>query len=262
MLRYYKPTRRGEAGLFRVFSRRLTVSTRRPVLQATVIGVAAICAIVSYTPSVASSAAKPKRNKQVICSSIVTAGDIASATQVGVGPAINGNTGSGPVHFPFIVPFYQLRGSSYSIPGSTCEYDYANGSQGDPNTDGSEVALVEVGFGPIKVSAWNSYEAWQRKNAFAGAVGSTGTLGTTGTLSVQALNLGYGSRAFETSLSGYYENSQTGTPVIVHDIYVLTRRGDLLRVELSPVLVSGNVETDSTIEMEIALVGDALKRNL
>jgi len=250
---------REETGVDRIPSRRLTSSTVGHRLFNSMIGVIIICAVTSLTSSVA-SAATPKANKQVVCSSIVTTRDLTAATHVKVGSAINGNTGSGPVHFPFTVPFYQLTGRSYSIPGSTCEYDYASGNQGDPNVSGPEVAIVEVGFGPLATSAWNNYQAWQRQHAFAGAVGRPGALGTVGRLALQALNLGPGIHAFEASLSGYYKNTQTGKPVTIHDVYVLTRHGNLLRVELSPVLVTTAGESDSSTTMEIALVNDALQR--
>ena len=246
--------------MFRDSGQRLTLSFGRQSTRVAVIGVAMICAAVTMAPPVASSATKPKRNKQVICSSIVTATAVASATQIAVAPAVNGNTGLGPVHFPFTVPFYQL-GTSYSIPGSTCEYDYANNGQGDSNTYGPEVAIVVVGFGPVKVSAWNSYEAWQRKNAFAGAVGATGASGQTGTLGFQPINLGHGSRAFEMSLVNYYENSATQTPVTDDEIFALTRHGNIIRVDLTPVLVSSSGETNSSESMVRALVSGALAKS-
>jgi hypothetical protein len=163
------------------------------------------------------------------------------------------------VVFPSTVPFYQLNGRpDLSLPGSWCEYDYANGGQGDPNTYGTEIARVYVGFGPVTVAQWNNFEAWQRKNAYAGLVGNTGALGTAGTLGYQALNLGGGSRAFQMSLSNYWENSQSQASVTGTEVFALTRHGNVIWVDLSPVLVSTSGETDSSPTMAQDLVRGAL----
>lgn len=245
--------------MFRGLDERMSLSFWRYSVRVAVMSAATIFAAVSIVPSVASSAPKPKRNKQVICSSIVSSQAVAAATQVAVGPALDEN-GYGRVVFPSKVPFYQLRNILNSLPGSTCGYNYANGGQGDSNTYGPEVALVAVGFGPVTLSAWNSYEAWQRKNAFAGAVGHAGTLGSIGTLGFQALHLGDGSRAFEMSLVNYFENSATGTPVTAYEIFAMTRHGNIIEADLSPVLVSSSAETDSNVSMLQALVSGALSK--
>jgi hypothetical protein len=243
--------------VFRDLGQRLTLSFGRRLTRVAVISVVTICAAVSLAPSAASSATKPKPNKDVICSSIVTAKAVADATQVAVAPATNLNNGGfGPVHFPFLVPFYQLGNSDTSLPGSSCQYNYANDAQG---VSGPIVAEVVTGFGPVKVSAWHSYEAFERKHAFTGAVGVTGPLGQIATLGFQALNLGDGSRAFEMSLSNYYENTSTQTPVIEDEVFALTRHGNIIMVELTPVLVSSSgAWTDSTEGMIRALVTGAL----
>lgn len=241
--------------MFRVFGRQRTLTLGRQSVRVAVIGVATICAAVSLVPPVASSATKPKQNKDVICSAVVSSQAIALVTKVAVGPATNANNGGyGPVHFPFTVPFYQLGKAGYSIPGSTCEYQFSNGGASN-----GYAAIVLVGFGPVKVSAWHSYEAFERKHAFTGAVGVTGPLGQIATLGFQALNLGDGSRAFEMSLSNYYENTSTQTPVIEDEVFALTRHGNIIMVELTPVLVSSSgAWTDSTEGMIRALVTGAL----
>jgi hypothetical protein len=228
----------------------------RQLTRTAVVGVVAICVSASMISSVASSAPKPKRNKQVICSSIVTSSEVSQITGVTVGPAVNGQgLGGGPPRLSS-VPYFQSTGrQNLSLPGSVCDYDYASGGQGDPNTSGPEVAQVWVMFGPVSIAGWDRYEAWQRKNAFAGAAGNVGMAGT-GTLAYQSL----GSRAFEMSLSNYWENSQTQMPVTASEEFALSRHGNIVWVFLSPVLVSSSGETDSTEGMIRSLVGDALSK--
>jgi hypothetical protein len=217
-----------------------------------------LCATVSLAGSVASSAAKPKRNKAVIVSSVVTSAAVAQATQVAVGTAVGDITG-GPVRYPSTVALDQLHGHERALPGSWCYYLYANGGQGDPNTNGPVVVTAQVGFGPVTLGEWNQYEAFQRQHAFAGAAGSQGVLGQTGTISFHAVSLGGGSRAFEMSLSGYYENSSTQTPVVESEIFALSRHGNIVWVQLSPVLVTSSGETDSTDAMLKEIVASALR---
>jgi hypothetical protein len=189
------------------------------------------------------------------CATIFSGAWVRKDVGIGVG-APQGDLG-GRVVYPATIAFWQrVNGGNVgsSPPGSYCFYDYASkavsGYESNPF-----VVQVTVAYGPFTATEWSKHAAWERINAYAG---------TTGKTTEKPLNLGHGSKAFETTLSGYYQNGSPPPAYFKqHNVYVLTRSGNYVAIGVTAALAVPGAGTykQTTVAMETSLAEEVLSHD-